>query len=45
MDHGMQPMAMFKYACFTWEATVDIFRHAGLITRRHRYEDVVAPPP
>ena len=28
-----------------WEATVDIFQHAGLITRRHRYEDVVAPPP
>jgi NitT/TauT family transport system substrate-binding protein len=28
-----------------WEATVDIFRHAGLITRRHRYEDVIAPPP
>ena len=28
-----------------WEATVDIFLHAGLITRRHRYEDVVAPPP
>jgi len=28
-----------------WEATVDIFLHAGLITRRHRYEDVVASPP
>jgi NitT/TauT family transport system substrate-binding protein len=28
-----------------WEATVDIFLHSGLITRRHRYEDVVAPPP
>jgi NitT/TauT family transport system substrate-binding protein len=28
-----------------WEATVDIFVHAGLITRRHRYEDVIAPPP
>ena len=28
-----------------WEATVDIFLHAGLITRRHRYEDVIAPPP
>jgi NitT/TauT family transport system substrate-binding protein len=28
-----------------FEATVDIFQHAGLITRRHRYEDVVAQPP
>ena len=28
-----------------WEATLDIFQHAGLITRRHRYEDVIAPPP
>ena len=27
-----------------WEATVDIFLHAGLITRRHRYEDVIAQP-
>jgi NitT/TauT family transport system substrate-binding protein len=28
-----------------FEATVDVFQHAGLITRRHRYEDVVAAPP
>ena len=28
-----------------WEATVDIFLHAGLIKRRHRYEDVIAQPP
>jgi NitT/TauT family transport system substrate-binding protein len=28
-----------------WEATVDIFLHAGLITKRHRYEDVIAQPP
>jgi NitT/TauT family transport system substrate-binding protein len=28
-----------------WEATVDIFLHAGLIRKRHRYEDVIAPPP
>ncbi len=28
-----------------WEATVDIFLHAGLITRRHKYEDVIAPSP
>ena len=28
-----------------WGATVDIFLHAGLIKRRHRYEDVIAPPP
>jgi NitT/TauT family transport system substrate-binding protein len=28
-----------------WEATVDIFLHAGLITRRHPYEQVIAKPP
>lgn len=28
-----------------FEATLDIFEHAKLITKRHRYEDVVAPPP
>jgi NitT/TauT family transport system substrate-binding protein len=28
-----------------WEATVDIFLYAGLIKRRHRFEDVIAPPP
>lgn len=28
-----------------WEATVDIFLHAGLITKRHPYEDVIAQPP
>jgi len=28
-----------------WEATVDIFLHAGLIKRRHRYEDAIAAPP
>ena len=28
-----------------FEATLDIFQHAGLITRRHKYEDVVAQPP
>jgi NitT/TauT family transport system substrate-binding protein len=28
-----------------FEATLDIFQHAGLITMRHRYEDVVAQPP
>jgi NitT/TauT family transport system substrate-binding protein len=28
-----------------WEATVDIFQHSGLITKRHRYEDVIAQPP
>ena len=26
-----------------WEATVDIFLHSGLIKKRHRYEDVIAP--
>lgn len=28
-----------------WEATVDIFMHAGKITKRHKYEDVIAQPP
>jgi NitT/TauT family transport system substrate-binding protein len=28
-----------------FEATLDVFQHAGLVTRRHRYEDVVAAPP
>jgi NitT/TauT family transport system substrate-binding protein len=27
------------------EVALDVFQHAGLITRRHRYEDVVAPAP
>lgn len=28
-----------------FEVTLDVFAHARLITKRHRYEDVVAPPP
>ena len=28
-----------------YEVTVDVFLHAGLITRRHAYADVVASPP
>src|SRR5258705_6640705 len=28
-----------------FEATLDIFQHAGLITRRHAYDDVVTAPP
>jgi len=28
-----------------FEVTLDVFAHSRLITRRHRYEDVVAPPP
>ena len=28
-----------------FETTLDVFQHAGLITRRHRYEDVIVPPP
>ena len=27
------------------EVALDVFQHAGLITKRHRDEDVVAPPP
>jgi NitT/TauT family transport system substrate-binding protein len=28
-----------------FEATLDVFQHAGLITRRHKYEDVIFQPP
>jgi NitT/TauT family transport system substrate-binding protein len=28
-----------------YEATLDIFQHAGRITRRHKYEDAIAQPP
>jgi len=28
-----------------FEVTLDVFQYAGLITRRHKYEDVIAPPP
>lgn len=28
-----------------FEATLDIFQHSNLITKRHKYEDVVAQPP
>jgi NitT/TauT family transport system substrate-binding protein len=28
-----------------YEAALDVFLHAGAITRRHPYEDVVEPPP
>ena len=28
-----------------YEATQDVFLHAGLITRKHPYEEVVSPPP
>jgi len=28
-----------------FEVTLDVFEYSGLITRRHRYEDVVAQPP
>ncbi len=28
-----------------FEVTLDVFQHAGLITKRHRHEDVVAAPP
>ena len=28
-----------------FETTLDIFQHARLITKRHRYEDIVAAPP
>jgi NitT/TauT family transport system substrate-binding protein len=27
-----------------FEAALDVFQHAGLVTKRHAYEDVVAAP-
>ncbi len=28
-----------------FEVALDVFQHSGLITKRHRYEDVIAAPP
>ena len=28
-----------------FEVALDVFQHSGLITKRHRYEDVIAQPP
>jgi NitT/TauT family transport system substrate-binding protein len=28
-----------------FDTALDVFQHSGLITKRHRYEDVVAAPP
>ena len=42
LQHGGFQVAQAGSA---FEATVDIFLHAGLITKRHAYEDVIAPPP
>ena len=28
-----------------FEVTLDVFQYAGLITKRHKYEDVIARPP
>ena len=28
-----------------YEATLDVFQHIGRITKRHRFEDAIAPPP
>jgi NitT/TauT family transport system substrate-binding protein len=28
-----------------FEVALDVFQHSRLITKRHRYEDVIAPPP
>lgn len=37
------PHAEITRAAF--EVTLDVFQHAGLITRRHSYDDVVVQPP
>jgi len=28
-----------------FETALDVFQHSGGVTRRHRYEDIIAPPP
>jgi hypothetical protein len=28
-----------------YDATLDVFLHVGRITKRHPYEDAIAPPP
>jgi len=28
-----------------FDVALDVFLHSRLITKRHRYEDVIAPPP
>lgn len=28
-----------------FEAALDVFQHSGGVTKRHKYEDVIAPPP
>jgi hypothetical protein len=28
-----------------FEVALDVFQYTGLITKRHRYEGLVAPPP
>ena len=28
-----------------FEVTLDVFQYAGLISKRHKYEDVIAQPP
>jgi NitT/TauT family transport system substrate-binding protein len=57
VDRGVLTSAIGAYqklGCWTphveitraaFEAALDVFLHSRLITRRHRYEDVVAPPP
>ncbi len=57
IDRGVltQTIATYqKLGCWTphveitrpaFEVTLDVFEYAGLITKRHRYEDVVAQPP
>jgi NitT/TauT family transport system substrate-binding protein len=57
VDRGVLTTAVGAYqrlGCWTphveiirpaFETTLDVFLHAGLITKRHRYEDVVVPPP
>jgi hypothetical protein len=47
VDHGGQPLVTphVEITRPAFEATLDIFQHAGLITKRHPYEAVVAAPP
>ena len=44
--HGsLSPVAGQMVYISNHSSALDVFLHSRLITKRHRYEDVVAPPP
>ena len=42
---GLVRLVVVAFLMNVFAATLDIFQHAGLITKRHAYEDVIAQPP